>query len=122
MAGLHCAASSRLLISRFAVCLCARLVSLYGILVQLIFLADMTHGLLGGKLLALLLGVTEAGAKLHALDAYAAAEGGAVGPYGVLVHKLEHDGKQCLLAPLDKLALEVVVLLGHLLEVDVLAY
>ena len=122
MAGLHCAASSRLLISRFAVCLCARLEALYGILVQLILLADMAHGLLGGQLLALLLGLAEAGAELEPLDAYAAAEGGAVGAHGVLVHEFEHDAVLRLLAPLDELALEVVVLLGHLLEVDVLAY
>lgn len=82
----------------------------------------MAHSLLGGKLLALLLGIAEAGAKLEALDAYAAAEGGTVGADGVLVHKFEHDGELRLLAPLDELALEIVVLLGHLLEVDVLAY
>ncbi len=103
-------------------CCRTRIEALCSTLVQLIFLAYVAHGLLGGKLLALLLGVAEAGAKLHALDAYAAAEGGAVGPYGILVYKFKHDGKLCLLAPLDKLALEVVVLLGHLLEVDVLAY
>lgn len=103
-------------------CCCTRIEALYSTLVQLVFLADMAHGLLGGQLLALLLGVAEAGAELEPLDAYATAEGGAVGPYGVLVHKLEHDGKLCLLAPLDKLALEVVVLLGYLLEVDVFAY
>lgn len=103
-------------------CCCTRIEALYSTLVQLVFLADMAHGLLGGKLLALLLGIAKAGAKLEPLDAYAAAEGGAVSAYGVLVYKFKHDGKLCLLAPLDKLALEVVVLLGHLLEVDVFAY
>ncbi len=107
---------------RLTVCCRTRIEAFCSTLVQLIFLAYVAHGFLGGKLLALLLGVAEAGAKLHALDAYAAAEGGAVSAHGILVHKFKHDGKQCLLAPLDKLALEVVVLLGHLLEVDVLAY
>lgn len=103
-------------------CCCTRIEALYSTLVQLVFLADMAHGLLGGKLLALLLGIAKAGAKLESLDAYAAAEGGAVSAHGILVYKFKHDGKLCLLAPLDKLALEVVVLLGYLLEVDVFAY
>ena len=101
---------------------CTRIEVLYGFAVQLVSLAYVAHGLLGGKLLALLLGISEADAKLHALDAYATAEGGTVGAYGILIYKLKHDGKLRLLAPLDELALEVVVLLGYLLEVDVLAY
>jgi len=101
---------------------CTRIEVLYGLFIQLILLAYVAHGLLGGKLLALLLGVAEAGAKLHALDAHATAEGGAVGAYGVLIDKLKHDGKLRLLAPLDKLALEVIILLGYQLEVDVLTY
>ena len=103
-------------------CCCTRIEALYSTLVQLVFLAYVAHGLLGGKLLALLLGIAEAGAELEPLDAYAAAEGGAVGAHGVLVHEFEHDAVLRLLAPLDELALEVVVLLGYLLEVDVFAY
>lgn len=101
---------------------CTRFIVPNGIFVQVIFLADVAHGLFGGKLLTLFLGIAETGTKLETFYAYAATEGGAVGAYRVLVHKLEHDGKLCLLAPLDELALEVVVLLGHLLEVDMLSY
>ena len=97
---------------------CTRIEVLYGLFIQLILLAYVAHGLLGGKLLALLLGVAEASAKLHTLDAHATAEGGAVGAYGVLIDKLKHDGKLRLLAPLDELALVVHLLVGYLIEVE----
>jgi hypothetical protein len=91
-------------------------------LVQLGLLAYVTHGLFGGVLLALFLGVAEACATLDALNAHSGAESGAVGAYDVLVGEFEMDLVLCLLAPLDKLALEVVVLLGYLVKIDVGAY
>lgn len=92
------------------------------LLVQLGLLAYVTHGLFGGVLLALFLGVAEACATLNALNAHSGAESGAVGAYDVLVGEFEMDLVLCLLAPLDKLALEVVVLLGHLVDVDMHAH
>ena len=82
----------------------------------------MAQGLLGGELLAFLLGIAEAGAKLESLDAYTSAEGGAVGTYDTLTHEFELQLVLHLLAPLDESALEVVILLGHLVNVDMLAY
>ena len=94
----------------------------HGLLVQLGFLAYVAQGLLGGKLLALLLGIAESSAKLEPLDAYTSAEGGTVGTYDTLTHEFELQLVLYLLAPLDELALEVVVLLGHLVDVDMPAH
>ena len=93
-----------------------------GFLIQVALLANMAHSLFGGKLLALLLGISEARAKLQSLDAYTATEGGAVGTYGVLIHKFKYDIELRLLAPLDELTLEIVILLGHLININMLTY
>lgn len=93
----------------------------YDTLVQLCLLTYVAHGLLGGQLLALLLGVTESRTRFYSLYAHSAAEGGAVGSYNVLAHQLEYHLVLHLLAPLNETALEVVVLLGYFLEIDVLA-
>lgn len=92
-----------------------------GFFIQFVPLAYVTHGLLGGKLLTLLLGVAESGSELQPLDADTAAEGRAVGTHRILIHQLEQHLVLGLLAPLDELALEVIVLLGHLVNVDMLA-
>jgi hypothetical protein len=72
-------------------------------------------------LLALLLRVAEACAELNSLDTHAAAECGAIGTDDVLAHEFKLQFVLFLLAPLDEFALVIVILLGHLVEVDVLA-
>ena len=73
-------------------------------------------------LLALFLGVAEACAALDALYAHTGAECGAISAYDVLVGEFKGYLVLCLLAPLDEFALEVVVLLGYLVELYVCTY
>ena len=87
------------------------------LLVEFGLLAYVVHGLLGGMLLTLLFGISEARAKLKSFDAYPCAEGGAIGSYGVLVDQLECHLVLHFLAPFYQLALEVVILFGHLVYI-----
>ena len=73
-------------------------------------------------LLALLLRIAKSRTALDILDAHAGTERRAVGAHDILVGEFEHEPVLRLLAPLDELALEVVVLPGHLIKLDVPAY